>query len=120
MSWNIFQEGVVPLPSEGHVLIHINMIAKSFQDTSRDCPSCNSVISLIQWISPYFCTIFLCHTLSSLSAAFAPLPCAGYWHISLQTHIDSFPHLVASFNFSQIPKTANKLQFFHEQFTDSI
>lgn len=111
MSWNIFQEGVVPLPCEGHVLIHINMIAKSFQDTSRDWPSCNFCHISYQWISPYFCTI----SPSQLSQQ--PLL---HFHvkdtgISHYRHIlNSFPHLVASFNISQIPKTANKLQFFQE------
>jgi hypothetical protein len=69
VSWNIRQEGVVPLPCEGHVLIQINMIAKSFQDTSRDHPSCNFChISYPMDFTIFLHNIPLSYPLNSLSS----------------------------------------------------
>lgn len=69
VSWNICQEGVVPLPCEGHVLIQINMIAKSFQDTSRNQPSCNFChISYPMDFTIFLHNIPLSYPLNSLSS----------------------------------------------------
>ncbi len=87
MSWNIFQEGVAPLPCEGHVLIHINTVAKSFQDTSRDCPSCYiGHISYPMDFTIFLHNIPLLYTLNSLSSLCSTSMCRILAYLTTDTY----------------------------------
>jgi hypothetical protein len=69
------------------VLIHIKMIAKSFQDTSRDCPSCNFChISHPMDFTIFLRNIPLSYPLNSLSS----LCSTSMWRILAYLTIDTY------------------------------